>query len=154
MTTTSRPRSTRDRPAKPPLSEDAVVEAALAILRAEGLDAVSMRRVATALDTGAGSLYVYFAGRDGLLAAMRDRVIATVALEPPAPARWREQLHALLIRMRAALVAHPGIAPRLWPTRRGPRPPCCCWRTCLASCSPGVSHRRTRLGAPTSWRRW
>jgi AcrR family transcriptional regulator len=103
-------RSTRDRPAKPPLSEEVVVDAALAILKSEGLDAVSMRRVATALDTGAGSLYVYVAGRDGLLQAMQDRVMATVELDPPDPARWRDQLHALLARMHAALVAHPGIA--------------------------------------------
>lgn len=103
-------RSTRDRPAKPPLSEEVVVDAALAILKSEGLDAISMRRVATALDTGAGSLYVYVSGRDGLLQAMQDRVLATVELEPPAPAHWRAQLHGLLARMHAALIAHPGIA--------------------------------------------
>ena len=45
-----RHRSTRDRPAKAPLSEDAVVDAALAILKSDGLEAVTMRRVAAALD--------------------------------------------------------------------------------------------------------
>lgn len=110
MNAPRRQRSTRDRPAKPPLSEAAVVDAALAILKAEGVDAVSMRRVAAALDTGAGSLYVYVSGRDGLLKAMQDRVMATVALETPDPARWRAQLHALLTRLRQALIAHPGIA--------------------------------------------
>ena len=104
------PRSTRDRPAKAPLSEDAIVDAALAILRSDGLEAVSMRRVATALDTGAASLYVYVSNRDGLLAAMLDRVTATIELEVPDPSRWRAQLHSLLARMHAALVAHPGIA--------------------------------------------
>jgi len=58
-----RHRSTRDRPAKAPLSEDAVVDAALAILESEGLEAVTMRRVAAALDTGAASLYIYVSGR-------------------------------------------------------------------------------------------
>jgi len=59
MKTSSRPRSTRDRPAKAPLSEEAIVDAALAILRAEGLAAVSMRRVAAALDgRQAGAGYV------------------------------------------------------------------------------------------------
>jgi len=110
MKTSGRARSTRDRPAKPPLSEDAIVDAALAILSAEGLDAVSMRRVAAALDTGAGSLYVYVDGRDGLLAAMFDRVIAAVTLETPDPPRWRAQLHGLLERVRAQLIAHPGMA--------------------------------------------
>jgi len=110
MDPVSRHRSTRDRPAKAPLSEDAVVDAALAILKSDGLEAVTMRRVAAALDTGAASLYVYVSGREGLLQAIQDRVIGTVELESPDPARWRAQLHSLLVRMRQALVAHPGIA--------------------------------------------
>ena len=105
-----RPRSTRDRPAKAPLSEDAVVDAALAILKSDGLEAVTMRRVAAALDTGAASLYVYVSGREGLLQAMLDRVSSTIELEAPDPSRWRAQLHSLLQRMHQALVAHPGIA--------------------------------------------
>jgi AcrR family transcriptional regulator len=110
MSATSHHRSTRDRPAKTPLSEDAVVDAALAILKSEGLEAVTMRRVAGALDTGAASLYVYVSGREGLLHAMQDRITAAIELEPPDPARWRAQLHSLLERMHRALVAHPGIA--------------------------------------------
>jgi AcrR family transcriptional regulator len=103
-------RSRRDRPAKAPLSEAAILDAALAILRAEGLDAVSMRRVAGALDTGAASLYVYVANHDALLQGVLDRIIADVELEVPDPDRWREQLHSLLQRLRQALGAHPGIA--------------------------------------------
>src|SRR5580693_1000667 len=110
MTPSVRPRSTRDRPAKAPLSEDVVVDAALAILKSEGLEAVTMRRVASALDTGAASLYVYVAGREGLLQAMLDRVTATIEREAPDPARWRAQIHSLLQRIHEALVAHPGIA--------------------------------------------
>src|ERR1700690_345360 len=105
-----RHRSTRERPAKAPLSEDAVVDAALAILKSDGLEAVTMRRVAATLDTGAASLYVYVSGREGLLQAMLDRVTATVELEAPDPARWRAQLHSLLERLHQALVAHPGMA--------------------------------------------
>jgi AcrR family transcriptional regulator len=110
MNPSSHPRSTRDRPAKAPLSVEAIVDAALAILQAEGLEALSMRRVAAALDTGAGSLYVYVAGRDGLLEAVLDRIAAAIKLEKPDPSRWRAQLHSLLKRMRDALVMHPGIA--------------------------------------------
>lgn len=105
-----RQRSTRDRPAKAPLSEEAVVDAALAILQGDGLEAVTMRRVAAALDTGAASLYVYVSGREGLLQGMLSRVISTITLETPDAGRWRAQLHALLQRLRHALVAHPGIA--------------------------------------------
>jgi AcrR family transcriptional regulator len=107
---TPRTRSTRDRPAKAPLSREAVIDAALEVCRAEGLDAVTMRRVATELDTGAASLYVYVRNRDELVAAMSDRVAGSIELEPPDPARWREQLHRLLGRMVTALQAHPGMA--------------------------------------------
>lgn len=107
---TTRTRSTRDRPAKPPLSREAVVDAALELCRAEGLDAVTMRRVAAELDTGAASLYVYVRNREELVGAMGDRVASSIELEFPDPARWREQLHVLLGRMLAALQTHPGLA--------------------------------------------
>jgi len=108
--TPSRSRSTRDRPAKSPLSEEAILDVALRIVREEGVDAVTMRRLATELDTGPASLYVYFSGRDALLNAMLDRVAAMVPLEEPDPARWREQVHRLLTGMLKAMEAHPGIA--------------------------------------------
>jgi AcrR family transcriptional regulator len=104
-------RSTRDRPAKAPLSREAVVDAGLSVLRRGGLDAVTMRAVAAELDTGAASLYVYVANRQELLNQMFDAVAAEVELGPePDPARWREQLEALLTRARDAMDRHPGIA--------------------------------------------
>ena len=105
-----RPRSTRDRPAKAPLSEDAIVDAALAITRAEGLDSVTMRRVAAELDTGAASLYVYVRNRDELVRAMMDCVAGTVPRVAPDPERWREQVHDLMRGFREALEAYPGLA--------------------------------------------
>ncbi|MFJ5552071.1 TetR/AcrR family transcriptional regulator [Streptomyces sp. NPDC093225] len=117
-------RSTRSRPAKPPLSERAVVDAGLAVLREEGLGAVTMRRVAAALDTGPASLYVYVAGRDELLRLMFDAVVATVPL-PGAPASvagasvagaaddgddWREALAGTVADAVRALSAYPGLA--------------------------------------------
>jgi AcrR family transcriptional regulator len=110
MDTTARPRSTRDRPAKAPLSENAIVDAALAITRAEGLEAVTMRRVAAELDTGAASLYVYVRNRDELLRAMMDRVAGTVPPIVPEPERWREQVYELMRGLRDALEDHPGLA--------------------------------------------
>jgi AcrR family transcriptional regulator len=105
----SGPRSRR-RADKPLLSLHAVVDAGLAVLRRDGLDAVTMRRVATALDTGPASLYVYVAQREALLDAMLDRVLAEVPLVTPDPARWRAQIHALMSETVAALLRHPGIA--------------------------------------------
>src|SRR6201999_3770487 len=94
----SRSRSTRARPAKAPLSEEVILDTAMRILREEGLDAVSMRRLATELDTGPASLYVYIRNRDDLLNALFDRVGGMVELEVPDPARWREQVHRLVDR--------------------------------------------------------
>ena len=104
-------RSTRDRPAKPALSRDAVVAAGLDVLRANGIDAVTMRRVAAELDTGPASLYVYVRNRQDLLDQMFDAVAGEIALgDEPDPARWREQLTALLMRAREAMDRHPGVA--------------------------------------------
>jgi AcrR family transcriptional regulator len=105
-----RPRSTRDRPAKAPLSEDVILDTALRILREEGLDAVTMRRLATELDTGPASLYVYISGRQELRNAMLDRVSGLLELEEPDPARWREQIHRLANSVLKVMEAHPGIA--------------------------------------------
>jgi AcrR family transcriptional regulator len=105
------PRSRRERPAKPALSREAIVEAALAITREEGLDAVTMRRLAQALDTGPASLYVYVANRDELHELLFDAAIGTIETEPIDPARWREQLKELSRRMVKMMVEdYPGIA--------------------------------------------
>ncbi|MGH2908494.1 MAG: TetR/AcrR family transcriptional regulator [Solirubrobacteraceae bacterium] len=106
----ARPRSTRDRPAKALLSEEAIVDAALAVCRAEGLDAVTMRRVAAELDTGPASLYVYVRGRDELLRAMLDQASGHIELPAIDPARWREQVHELVAGWLAAMESHPGLA--------------------------------------------
>jgi AcrR family transcriptional regulator len=103
--------SPRERPAKAPLSGEAVIAAGLQVLREKGIEGVTMRAVAAALDTGAASLYVYFPNRRALLDAMFDAVVATIDIGPePDPARWREQLVALLNRIVERMDEHPGIA--------------------------------------------
>src|SRR4051794_11977133 len=93
------PRSRRDRPAKPALSREAIVDAGLAIVRDEGIDALTMRRLAQELDTGPASLYVYVANRDELWTLLFDAAIAAVDTELTEPERWREQLHGLAARI-------------------------------------------------------
>ena len=105
------PRSRRDRPAKPALSREAIVEVALAIVREEGIEALTMRRIAQALDTGPASLYVYVANRDELWDLLFDAAVGTIETEPTDPSRWREQLHELagrIVHMMA--VEYPGMA--------------------------------------------
>jgi AcrR family transcriptional regulator len=110
MDASVRSRSPRTRPAKAPLSEAAIVDAALAVAKADGVGAVTMRRVAAELDTGAASLYVYVQNRDELLRAMLDRVAASIPLVEPDPKHWREQVHDLLDGSREALESYPGLA--------------------------------------------
>ena len=101
----------RTQPAKPPLSREAVLDAGLRVLRARGIDGVTMRAVAAELETGAASLYVYFPNRKALLDAMFDAVAGEIdTRDAPDPARWREQLTALLTRIVESMDAHPGIA--------------------------------------------
>src|SRR5438477_2002143 len=110
MSPEASPRSRRARPAKPALSREAIVDAALEIVGKEGIDATSMRRVAQALDTGPASLYVYVANRDELLDLMLDRAVAQVPLPEPDPARWREQLKELLhAQARMLTEDYPGL---------------------------------------------
>jgi AcrR family transcriptional regulator len=107
----ARPRSRRDRPAKAALSREAIVAAGLEILRSEGFEALSMRRVAQALDTGPASLYVYVENRDALHALLFDAAIGTITIEATDPERWREQLHALITRLTTMMSEeYPGIA--------------------------------------------
>lgn len=86
------------------------MDTALAILGTEGLEAVTMRRVAQELDTGPASLYAHVKNKVELHELMMDRVIGKITLPEPDPARWREQLRALAQAHANALITHPGIA--------------------------------------------
>jgi AcrR family transcriptional regulator len=111
MESRAAPRSRRERPAKPALSRTAIVDAALAIVREEGVEALTMRRLAQALDTGPASLYVYVSDRDELHELLFDAAVGTLAIEPVDPARWREQLKALARRMVKLMAEDfPGLA--------------------------------------------
>ncbi|MFI2752005.1 TetR/AcrR family transcriptional regulator [Cellulomonas sp. P22] len=102
------PVSRRARPAKPPLSRETIAAAALRVVDAEGLGALTMRRVARELDTGAASLYVYVENREDLLAAMIDSELATV--ENPTEGSWQEKVTALVQSQIAALTRHRSLA--------------------------------------------
>jgi len=68
--------SRRGGAAKQPLSRDIIVAAALDLLTQEGLDGLSLRKVAAALDTGAASLYAYVEDLQELHALLLDRALA------------------------------------------------------------------------------
>ena len=95
---------------RPALSRAAIVAAALAVADADGLDAVSMRRVAEELETGASALYVYVENRDDLLDAMFDHVMGAVAGAALPAGDWRERLTWLLLKSIGAASGHGGLA--------------------------------------------
>jgi AcrR family transcriptional regulator len=102
------PVSRRDRPAKPPLSRDGVVAVALRIMRADGLEKVTMRRVAAELDTGPASLYVYVENMAELHGALLDELLAGLSVEQGRG--WREDTVALLWAYTALMRDHPSLA--------------------------------------------
>lgn len=73
--------SNRGRPAR--LTIDTVVQAGLAVAAADGLDALTMRRVAKQIGVGAMSLYTYVPGRAELIDLMIDRAYAELSLPTP-----------------------------------------------------------------------
>jgi AcrR family transcriptional regulator len=97
-------------PARPPLSRDAIVKVALDIISTEGTAAVSMRRVADHFHTGPASLYAHVDSREDLLMLAFDAVAAQVHRPKVDPARWREQLVAMLTESRTKLTSHGDIA--------------------------------------------
>ncbi|MEV6951944.1 TetR/AcrR family transcriptional regulator C-terminal domain-containing protein [Streptomyces sp. NPDC051183] len=106
------------RPRKPLLSRDRIVEAAGSLVDAEGLEAVSTRRLAAALGVSGPSLYNHFRTKDEILEAVADAVSARVDLSMFDGARdWRTALHDWAHSYRDALADHPNIVPVL---ARGP----------------------------------
>ncbi|MET8980689.1 TetR/AcrR family transcriptional regulator [Streptomyces sp. NPDC004539] len=97
---------------RPTLTLDRIVETAVGIADAEGLDAVSMRRVAAELGTGAMSLYRYVPGKSELVELMLDRV------NRPSPdpddfgdGTWRAALETMARSMLALHHRHPWVLP-------------------------------------------
>ena len=111
-----RQRPAKRRADKAPLSQDLIVSTALSLLDREGIDNVTMRRVADALETGPASLYVHVANKEELHELMYDRVLGEVTLPEPDPQRWKAQLKALLTDQVRVLLAHQGIAKVAWTT--------------------------------------
>lgn len=103
-------RAPRKPSSKAPLTREMIVEAALRVLDAEGMDGLSMRRVGEELGAGAASIYWHVRNKDELLQLVFERVVGEAELPPPDPSHWQEQLGMLAVQMRAILKSHRDVA--------------------------------------------
>ena len=100
-----------------PLGVGRIVAAAVMIADAEGLDALSMRRVASALGGAPMSLYRHVTDKDDLILRMLDATLREARLPAVAPPGWRPCLEVAARSLWAAFRRHPWLAPALSLTR-------------------------------------
>jgi AcrR family transcriptional regulator len=98
------PKEKRERP-----DRAAIVAAATDLADTQGLDAVSIRRVAAALQTRPMDLYGYFARKDELIDLMVDAVMGN-DLQFEIRGDWRDDLRSLAHGLRAMILRHPWMA--------------------------------------------
>jgi AcrR family transcriptional regulator len=89
-----------------PITREAIVKTAIELLDRDGLDALSMRRLADELGTGAASLYWHVGSKDALLDLVLDEVIGELRVPEPEPERWADQLKEIAHDMRATILRH------------------------------------------------
>jgi len=92
------------------LTEDDVLDAALSLLDAGGVPAVSVRGIAAKVGVAPNAVYTYFPDRAAVVRALADRLLGETTLDAAAdPGRpWWERVEAVALDLRAHLSAHPG----------------------------------------------
>jgi TetR/AcrR family tetracycline transcriptional repressor len=91
------------------LSRRAVIETALSLGDKEGLEAISLRRVARELGVTPMALYRYVDSKEGLLTAVSERVFEEFELPAESDEDWRKDFKALARSLRRLLVTHPSV---------------------------------------------
>ena len=106
---------------EPSLSLERIVAAAVDVLDADGVDGLTMRRLATRLESGAMSLYWHVANKEEVFDLALDAVLAVRTPEPAAGSQdWREEIVQLLEDWRATMLRHPWSAALLARRALGP----------------------------------
>ncbi len=95
---------------KKPITVDAIIAAAFRIVENEGYEALTMRRVAAALETGPSSLYAHVVNKEDLDELLIGRLCAAVDLPEPDPAAWPEQVAGVCAQLRDQYLRYPGIS--------------------------------------------
>lgn len=92
------------------LTRERVAEQALALADAEGLDAVTIRRLAQELGVTAMALYWHFKNKDELLLGMVDHVMAEVRPPGQAARGWQPRLRTMVEALVAVMREHPSLS--------------------------------------------
>ncbi|MGW7254722.1 TetR/AcrR family transcriptional regulator [Streptomyces sp. NPDC054834] len=100
----------RPRRRKAPITVEQVVDTALGVIATEGYEALTMRRLAGALDTGPASLYAHVVNKADLDELLIGRLCAELVLPEPDPAAWREQIRGVCAQIRDQYLKYPGIS--------------------------------------------
>jgi AcrR family transcriptional regulator len=121
------------------LSRDVIVKAATDILDAEGEDALTLRALTVRLTTGYGAIYHHVAGRNDLLAAATDHVIAPIVTDLVPDAEPQQVLRTVALGLFDAIDAHPWVGAQL---TREP------WRPALLDIYESISEQLQALDVP------
>src|SRR3954447_22917504 len=92
------------------LGRERIVAAALALVRAGGVSALSMRRLAAELDATVAITYHYFPNKSAVVEAVAQVVIEEILATDHPRAPWRDRLLTLMLAQDRELLRHPGIA--------------------------------------------
>lgn len=101
------------RPRTPILSRELIRDTTLRLIDEHGLDALSMRKIATELDVRAPSLYSHYANKDELLDDIASTIAERVDVSGFAGDDWQGALRSWATSYRDALAAHPNMVPFL-----------------------------------------
>jgi AcrR family transcriptional regulator len=93
-----------------PITVDAIVDTALGLVERDGYPALTMRRVAAALQTGPASLYAHVVNKEDLDDLLIGRICAEITLPQPDSQRWREQIIEVCSALRDRYLRYPGIS--------------------------------------------
>jgi AcrR family transcriptional regulator/transposase-like protein len=100
----------RPRRRKTLITVEQVIDTALGVIAAEGYEALTMRRLAGALDTGPASLYAHVVNKADLDGLLIGRLCAALVLPEPDPAAWRRQIRGVCAQIRDQYLRYPGIS--------------------------------------------
>jgi AcrR family transcriptional regulator len=99
-----------DQDRRPRLTRERVVTEALAVIAEDGVQALTMRRLAARLGVVPGAVYRHVRNKQQLQDLLLDGVLAEVDLHLDSSLPWTEQLKLLAHRLRQVLEGHPGVA--------------------------------------------